>query len=97
MNRFQDQLIAISLRKERLITRAASERVAISANFRRLQGPIGVVDRGLDIMLFFRGHSLLVAAALAAAVAFGRRRLASLAGGALATWRILRLVSRWVA
>ena len=97
MNRFRDQLIEIARRKERLISRAASERVAIGANFRRLQGPIGVVDRGLDIVLFFRGYSLLIATALAATVAFSRRSLASVAGGALATWRILRLVSRWVA
>lgn len=97
MNRFQDQLIEIARRKERLISRAASERAAIGVNIRRLQGPIGIVDRGLDVVLFFRGHSLLVATALAAAVAFSRRSLASLAGGALATWRISRLVSRWVA
>jgi len=96
MNRFQDQLLRIALRKERLIARAASERAAIGANILRLQGPIGVVDRGLNIALFFRGHSLLVATAVAAALAFSRRSLSSLAGGALATWRILRLVSRWL-
>jgi len=97
MSRFQDQLIEIARRKERLIARAASERAAIGVNILRLQGPIGVVDRGLDIARFLRGHSLLVAIAIAAAMAFGRHRLASLAGGALSAWRMLRSVSAWLA
>jgi hypothetical protein len=94
MNR-PDPLIEIARRKERLIARAESQRAAIGANFRQLQGPIGVVNRGLGIVRFLRGHPLLVATVIAAVVAFRRRGVISLTGGALSVWRIWRSVSAW--
>jgi len=97
MNRNEDKLVEIARRKERLIARAESQRAAIAANFRQLQGPIGVVDRGLKIVRFLRRHPLLVAAIIAAVVAFRRRGLASVASRALSVWRIWRSVSAWSA
>ncbi len=97
MSRFQDQLIEIARRKERLIARAGSERAVIGASIRQLQGPIGVVDRGLDIVRFLRRHPLLVATVIAAVAAFRRRSLATLAGSVLSVWRIWRSVSAWSA
>ena len=97
MNGMQDQLIEIARRKERLIARAASQREAIGASFRQLQGPIGVVDRGLEIARFLRGHPLLVAAVIAAVVAFRRRGLVSVAGRALSVWRVWRAIAAWSA
>jgi hypothetical protein len=93
MSRIQDQLIEIARRKERLIARAGSQRAAIGANFRQLQGPIGIVDRGLEIARFLRGHPLLVATVIAAVAAFRRRSLVTLAGSALSVWRIWRSLS----
>lgn len=95
MNRNEDKLVEIARRKERLIARAESQRAAIAANFRQLQGPIGVVDRGLEIVRFLRRHPLLVAAVIAAVVAFRRRGLDSVASRALSVWRIWRSVSAW--
>ena len=97
MSRFQDQLIEIARRKERLVARAGSERAAIGASIRQLQGPIGVVDRGLDILRFLRRHPLLVATVIAAVAAFRRRSLVTLAGSVLSVWRIWRSVSAWSA
>jgi len=97
MNRIRSQLIEIARRKERLSARAESQRAAIGANFRQLQGPIGVVDRGLEIVRFLRGHPLLVATVIAVVVAFRRRGLASLAGRAFSVWRIWRSVAAWSA
>jgi len=93
MIRFQDQLIEIARRKERLIGRAGSERAIIGTSIRQLQGPIGVVDRGLEVASFLRRHPLLVAAIIAAIAAFGRRRLVSVAGTAISVWRLWRSVS----
>src|SRR5258706_3740892 len=95
MSRFQEQLIEITRRKERLIARAGSERAVIVASIVQLQGPIGVVDRGLEVARFLREHPLLVATAIAAVAAFGRRSLISLAGSAISVWRIWRSVSAW--
>jgi len=97
MNRTEDKLAEIARRKERLIARTESQRADIGAGFRQLQGPIGVVDRGLEIVSFLRRHPLLVATVIAAVVAFRRRSLVSLAGSALSVWRIWRSVSAWSA
>lgn len=97
MNGMQDQLIEIARRKERLIARAALQREAIGMSFRQLQGPIGVVDRGLEIARFLRGHPLLVAAVVAVVAAFRRRGLVSIAGRALSIWRVWRAIAAWSA
>ena len=97
MSRIQDQLIEIARRKERLIVRAEAQRVAIGASFRQLERPISVIDRGLQIVRFFRERPLLLAAVVTIVVAFRRRGLLSLARRALGAWRLWRSVSAWVA
>lgn len=97
MIRFQDQLKEITRRKERLIARTGSERAVIGASIRQMQGPIGVVDRGMEVAHFLREHPLLVATVIAAVAAFGRRSLVTLAGSAISVWRIWRTVSAWSA
>jgi len=93
MSHFQYQLIEVARRKERLITRTGSQRVAIGASLRELRGPISVVDHGLGIVHFLRAHPLIVATVIAAVAAFRRRSLVSLAGSAISLWRIWRSVS----
>jgi hypothetical protein len=95
MSRIQDELIEIARRKERLIARTAAQRAAIGESFLQLQGPIGVVDRGLEIARFLRGHPLLVAAVVAAVVAFRRRGVVSLVGSLLTAWRLWKSMSVW--
>lgn len=97
MSRSRDQLIEIARRKERLIARAAAQRVTVAVNFQALQRPIGVLDRGMEVARFFRKHPLLVAAAVATFTIFRRRGLFSVAGRALSAWRLWRAVSAWVA
>jgi hypothetical protein len=97
MSRARDQLIELARRKERLIARAEAQRTAVVASFRSLQGPIGIVDRGVDIARFLRGHPLLVTAIVATFTVFRRRGLLSMAGRALSVWRVWRAVAAWVA
>ncbi len=97
MSRIQDRLTEIARRKERLIARAEAQRTAIGASFRELERPISIIDRGLGIARFFRGHPLLVAAIVTVVMTFRRRGLLSLAGRALAAWRLWRSVSAWTA
>jgi len=95
MNRVKVRLVEIARRKERLIARAESQRLAIAGNFRPLQGPIAIIDRGVMLTRYLRGHPLLVAALVAAVVIVRRRGLLSLAGRALSVWRIWRTLSAW--
>lgn len=95
MSRIQDQLIEIARRKERLIARTAAQRAAVGESFLQLRGPIDVVDRGLEMARFLRGHPLLVAAVVAAVVAFRHRGVVSLAGGLLTAWRLWKSMSAW--
>lgn len=97
MSGIQAQLIEIARRKERLIARAESQRAAIGTSFHQLQGPIAVVDRGLKIVHFLRGHPLLVAVVIGVVAVFRGRSLLSLAGRGLALWRLWRSLSTWSA
>lgn len=95
MNPIQDQLIEIARRKERLIARTAAQRAEVGESFLQLRGPIGIVDRGLEIACFLRGHPLLVAAVVVAVVAFRRRGVVSFVGSLLTAWRLWKSVSVW--
>jgi hypothetical protein len=93
----RNRLVEITRRKESLIARADRQRAAIRDNFRQLQEPIVVVDRGLEIARFLRAHPLLAAALVGGVMVFCRRGLVSLAGGALSAWRLWRSLSAWTA
>ena len=96
MSQGQDRLLEIARRKERLLARAETQRAAIGACFRQMERPISLVDRGLEVLRYFRERPLLVAAVIAVVVAFRRGPL-SLAGRALSAWRLGRSVSAWLA
>lgn len=95
MNRIEQRLIEIALRKGRLIARAEAQRAAIGQSVVQLRGPIEIADRGLAAARFLRAHPVLVAAAVAAVVALRGRGLLSLAGRAFSVWRLWRTVSAW--
>jgi len=97
MSQIQDRLIEIARRKERLIARGESQRAAIGASFRQLQGPIGVIDRGLAVVRYLRAHPALVGVAVAAVVVLRGRGLLSMASRGLAVWRTWRALSAWSA
>ncbi len=94
MNRSEESLIAIARRRERLIARAGAQRAAIAGTFHELEEPAAIADRALGVVRFLRSHPLLTAAAVAvAAVALRRPGVLSLAGRALAAWRLWRTIS----
>ena len=94
MNRSEDSLIEIARRRERLIARAGAQRAAIAGTYHELEAPAAIADRALGVARFLRLHPLLTAAAVAAAaVALRRPGVLSLAGRAVAIWRLWRTVS----
>jgi hypothetical protein len=90
-----DDLIELARRKERLIARCALQREAVAAAFVELRTPIALVDRAVAGARFIRAHPGLVAAVVAAVVAFRRRNLLGILGRGVAAWRMWRLVSAW--
>ena len=97
MTPVSEQLAEIARRKERLMARSEAQRAAIGASLRQLQGPIRIVDRGLDAARFLRAHPLLVVVAVATLVVFRGRGLLSLARRAFSVWRLWRSLSAWAA
>lgn len=97
MSPMPDQLIEIARRKERLIARAEAQRAAVEMNFRHLQRPIGMVDRGMEVGRFLRAHPLAVGALVGVVTVFRGRGLVSMAGRALSLWRLWRSLSAWAA
>ena len=96
MNWPEDRLIEIARLRERLIARAGAQRAAIAGTVHELEAPAAVADRALGVARFLRLHPLLTAAAVAAAaVALRRPGVLSLAGRAVAVWRLWRIVSVW--
>jgi len=94
MNRSGDSQIEIARRRERLIARAGAHRAAIAGTFYELQEPAAIADHALRVVRFLRAHPLLTAAGVAVAVvALRRPGVLSLAGRALAIWRLWRTVS----
>ena|SRR5687767_1329997 len=81
--------------KALLIERCEAQRYEIGAAVRRLQGPIAVADRALEVARFVRAHPVLMGAAVAAAVALRRHGPAGLAGRALLAWRTWRTFATW--
>jgi len=87
MNWPEDSLIEIARRRERLIARAGAQRAAIAGTVHELEAPAAVADRALGVARFLRLHPLLTA------VALRRPGVLSLAGRAVAIWRLWRTVS----
>jgi hypothetical protein len=96
MNWAADGMLEIARRRERLVARAGAQRAAIAGTFQELETPIAMGDRALEVVRFLRSHPVLAAAAVMAATVVLRSRVAvSLAGRALAVWRLWRTVSAW--
>lgn len=95
MKSIRSQLADIARRKERLIALAGLQRTVLASCIHELRGPIGVADRGLEIVRFLRSRPLVFGAVLAAGAALlGRSRgFFGLAGRALALWRVWRSLS----
>jgi siroheme synthase len=93
MSAANERLIEIARRKERLIARAESQRVAIVSSFEGLRGAVTVADKGLTLVRFAQGHPLLVGAGVAAMSALRGGSLLSIAGRGLAVWRAWKSIS----
>jgi hypothetical protein len=86
MNR---KLIRLAERRERLVTVAAEQRVALAQNFEPWRGPLELADRGLTALRYIKSHPewLLGVVVLVAALRPGR--VGKWLGRGWVTWRML--------
>jgi len=69
-----------------LLARISSQREQMIEIGSELQGPLAIVDEGLDAVRFLRRHPLLVAGAILVVV-MRRRGVAGLVGGIWGVWK----------
>ncbi|MFN7087870.1 MAG: YqjK family protein [Burkholderiales bacterium] len=92
---FNDELIEIARRKERLIARAAQQRAAIAAGCLPWCKPLAAADRALVLVRFLKENPLVLGATVAVAALIGRRNLLRWAGRGLFLWRAWRSLKAW--
>lgn len=81
------RLAQIHARRERLITKAAAQREEVALLLAVWQTPLAIVDRGVAVASYVRGHPELVLIAVAALVVLSPKRAFRWARRAFAAWR----------
>lgn len=93
---FNEQLIDVARRKERLIARCDGQRLLVAQTLRRWEQPARAIDRAWSVVHFLRHHPVALALAVAGAMVLGRRHLFKWAGRGLFAWRAWRTLSGWL-
>ena len=91
-----DQQIALALRKERILVRAAQQREQLAHYGEWLKKPCAVADKVLDAGRYVKAHPWMAGVAVGVVALLGRRRLFRTAGYAWSAWRVWRLARQWV-
>ncbi|MCC6610180.1 MAG: hypothetical protein IT515_10995 [Burkholderiales bacterium] len=86
-----NRLDALRSRRNRLVLAAAAQRDAVARDFRALERPLALADRGLAVVRYLRAHRGFALAGVAIVVALRPRRALGLAARAFAAWRTYRL------
>jgi len=80
----------LAAKRERLVARAAAQRVALAHQFEPWRDRLAVVDRGITLVRSAGRHPLLFALAAAALVAWRPRRALNWLQFGLMAWRVVR-------
>ena len=74
-------------RRGRLISRAASQRVALTEALAPWHTPLTIVDQGLSVVRYLRQHPLLLGGMLASALVMRPKRMIGLLRSGWFIWR----------
>ncbi|MCX7892192.1 MAG: YqjK-like family protein [Burkholderiales bacterium] len=88
-----DRLAELERRRERLVLKAAAQRSALARDFRPLEPPLALADRGIAAVRYLRAHPGFVVAGVAVIVALRPRRALVWASRGFAAWRTWRWAS----
>ena len=88
-----DRLEQLRRRRERLVLAAAAQRATLAREFRPLEAPFAIADRGIDAVRYLRAHPGFVIAGVALLVVLRPRRVLAWTSRGLAAWRSYQLVA----
>lgn len=92
-----DRIEQLHRRRERLVLMAAAQRDAVARDFRPLQRPFAIADRGIDAVHYLRAHPGFVVAGVVVLVALRPRRALTWVSRGFAAWRTYRWASATLA
>lgn len=88
-----EKLDALAQRRQKLIRKAASQRIVLAQNITALRQPIAIADRGYQIIRYFRQYPILMVGISAASTVLIRRLHMSRFTALLQTgWSVFQLV-----
>jgi len=80
----------IAARRERLLTQIASQRLMLTQNMQVLHSPLTMIDRGLALLRFIKGHPAWVVGIGTALIAMRPVGILKWAQRGWITWGIIR-------
>ena len=83
------KLIRLAERRERLVTRAAEQRVALAQNIEPYRVPLALADRGLYALRYLRSHPEWLVGVVVLLVALRPGRVGKWLGRGWVTWQMM--------
>lgn len=88
-----EKLAALAERRQKLINKAASQRVALANNMAPLRKPLVIADRGLQVIHYFKQHPVLMFSVTAISGALMRKlHIARFSALLQTSWSVFQLV-----
>jgi hypothetical protein len=87
------KLIRLAQRRERLVTRAAEQRVALAQNIEPYRVPLALADRGLYALRYIRSHPEWLVGVVVLLAALRPGRVGKWLGRGWVTWRMMSALS----
>lgn len=93
---FTVQLIELARRKERLIAQAQRDREAVAVMGSRLERPLALADKAVEVGHYLKSHPFIAVAGAATAGLVGRRHLWRVARWSVRLFWMWRTVGPWI-
>ncbi|PKO46820.1 MAG: hypothetical protein CVU29_04980 [Betaproteobacteria bacterium HGW-Betaproteobacteria-22] len=87
------KLVSLAERRRKLINKAAAQRVLLSVEMESFKKPLATVDRGLQILRFFRQHPILMLGVTSAISAINPNRVSKWLQTSLSVLQLARSIS----
>lgn len=89
----KEKLAALAERRQRLVHKAASQRIALASSMTPLRKPLIMADRGLQVARYFKQHPVLMFSVTTVSTALMRRLHIARFSALLQTgWSVFQLV-----
>jgi hypothetical protein len=83
------KLIRLAERRERLVTRAAEQRVALAQNIEPYRMPLALADRGINALRYVKSHPEWIVGVVVLLVALRPGRVGKWLGRGWVTWQMM--------